>query len=161
MAEDVTASDETLTSGLTLLVNLGNVLLQNAKQDAEVSLENFVPHKITTLLGLITAGAHLYKSLGVKKKSEAEAIWQKCYHKAAVREQLEVLLQLESEWDSFLESVDRGLKTTDRQLSGAKTADSLSPDTSFTDGRSGECVTLGHYLGQGRKLLLVLIRHFG
>lgn len=33
MAED--ASEETLTSGLSLLVKVGNVLLETAKQDAE------------------------------------------------------------------------------------------------------------------------------
>uniref|UniRef100_A0A3B4TM56 Selenoprotein L n=1 Tax=Seriola dumerili TaxID=41447 RepID=A0A3B4TM56_SERDU len=53
------------------------------------------------LFGLMTAGTDFYK-LGVKKKSEAEAVWQKSYN-----------------------------------------------------------VTLGEYLGQGQKLLLVLIRHFG
>uniref|UniRef100_A0A4W6ES13 Selenoprotein L n=1 Tax=Lates calcarifer TaxID=8187 RepID=A0A4W6ES13_LATCA len=73
------------------------------------------------------------------KKSEAEAVWQKSYH----------------EWDSFLESVDRDLQTTDGQLSGVKSADSLSPETPFTDGRSGKSVTLGDYLGQGQKLLLL------
>ncbi|KAM6906215.1 selenoprotein L [Lycodopsis pacificus] len=161
MAEDANVSKETLTSALTLMVNLGKVLLQTAKDQAEESLEAFVPYKITTLLGLITAGADFYRSIGVKKKSEAEDIWQKYYHHAAVREQVEELLQLENEWDSFLESVDRRLQTTDRQLSGIKMADRLSPDTPFTDGRSGESVTLGRYLGQGQKPLLVLIRHFG
>lgn len=78
-----------------------------------------------------------------------------------MREQVEELLQLESEWDSFLESVDQALQTTDGQLSGGKMVDSLSPDTPFTDGRSGKSVTLGQYLSQGQKLLLVLIRHFG
>lgn len=161
MAEDVTVSEETVTSALTLLVNLSKVLLQNAKEDAAVSLENLVPHKISTLFGLITAGADLYKSLGVKTKSEAEAVWQKFYHHAGVREQVEELLQLESEWDSFLESVDTGLQTTHEQPSGAETADSLSPDIVFTDARSGKSVTLGQYLDEGQKLLLVLIRHVG
>lgn len=161
MAEDVTVSEETLTGALTLLVNMGTVLLQTAKQEAQESLESFVPHKITTLFGLIAAGANFYKSLGVKKKKEAEDIWKKSYHHEAVREQVERLLQLETEWDSFLESVDRDLQTTDRQLSGGKIADSLSPDTSFTDAKSGKSVTLGQYLHQGQKLLLVLIRHFG
>ncbi|XP_030577583.1 selenoprotein L [Archocentrus centrarchus] len=161
MAEDVAVSEETLTDALSLLVNMGKVLLQNAKEEAAASLENFVPHKITTLFGLITAGANFYKSLGVKKKSEAEAIWQKSYHCAAVREQVEELLQLENEWDSFLESVDEGLQTTDVQLSGGNKTDSLSPETLFTDGRSGKSVTLGQYLGQGQSLLLVLTRHFG
>lgn len=122
------------------------------------SLERFVPYKITTLYGLMTAGAQLFKSLGVKKKSEAEAVWQKFYHRAAVREQVDELLQLESDWDSFLVSVDEGLQT---ELSGGTIAESLSPETPFTDGRSGKSVTLGQYLDQGQKLLLVLIRHFG
>lgn len=160
MAEDVAVSEETLTSGLSLLVNLSKVLLQNAKQEAADSLENLVPYKITTLFGLIAAGTQFYKSLGVKKKSEAEAVWQKFYHHEAVREQVEELLQVENEWDSFLESVDEGLQATDGQLSG-QIADSLSPDVEFIDGRSGKSVTLGQYLDQGQKLLLVLIRHFG
>ena len=35
MAEDVTVSEETLASSLTLLVDLSKVLLQKAKQEAE------------------------------------------------------------------------------------------------------------------------------
>ncbi|KAK2856012.1 hypothetical protein Q5P01_004747 [Channa striata] len=179
MAEDVTVSEETLTNGLSLLVKVGKVLLETAQQDAQgqcdqmtglktnghaASLRNFVPHKITTLFGLITAGTDFYKRLGVKKRTEAEAIWQKFYHHAAVREQLEDLLQLEvrtRRWDSFLESVDRGLQTHDGQLSGGRTTDCLSPDTVFTDARSGRSVTLGQYLGRGQMLLLVVMRHFG
>uniref|UniRef100_A0AAQ5Y4M7 Selenoprotein L n=1 Tax=Amphiprion ocellaris TaxID=80972 RepID=A0AAQ5Y4M7_AMPOC len=126
-----------------------------------VSLQNLVPHKISTLFGLISAGGDLYRSLGVKTKSEAEAIWKKFYHHAEVREQVEELMQLETEWDSFLESVDTGLQTSQEQLPVAKTGDSLSPDIAFTDARSGESVTLGQYLSQGQKLLLVLIRHVG
>ncbi|MEQ2277941.1 hypothetical protein XENORESO_010124 [Xenotaenia resolanae] len=125
------------------------------------SLESFVPHKITTLFGLITAGEDFYRSIGVKTKGEAEAVWQKSHHQPAVREQVEELLKLENEWDSFLLSLDKGLQMTDEQLSGAKTVDSLSPDSLFTDARSGKSVTLGQFLGQGQKLLLVLVGHLG
>ncbi|TKS76180.1 hypothetical protein D9C73_009658 [Collichthys lucidus] len=158
MAEDESVCEETLTDSLSLLVNLSKVLLQNAKQEAQESLESFVPHKITTLFGLITAGAQFYKRLGVKKRREAEAVWQKSYHLAAVREQVEELLQVEDEWDFFLDGVDKGLQTTDRQLAGAGAADSLSPETPLTDGRSGKSVTLGQYLDQGQKLLLALLK---
>ncbi|KAG7219614.1 hypothetical protein INR49_018952 [Caranx melampygus] len=167
MAEDVTVSEERLSAAVGLLVNLGKTLLLTAKQDAAASLENFVPYKITTLFGLITAGTDLYKSIGVKKKSEAEALWQKFYHHEAVREKVEELLELESEWDSFMERVDKDLQATDRQLSGQKLADSLSPDMSFTDARSGKSVTLGDYLGRGQKTvpearsLRVLVVSFG
>lgn len=160
MAEDVTVTHETVASSLTQLVDLGRVLLENAKKEAAVSLERFVPHKITTLFGLISPGAQLYKSIGVKDRSEAEAVCQKFYHHAEVREKLEELLELENEWNSFLDEVDKGLQTTD-WLSGGKMADSLSPDVAFTDGRSEKSVTLGQFLEQGQKLLLVLIRHYG
>ncbi|KAM4713307.1 uncharacterized protein FYW61_020367 [Anableps anableps] len=161
MAEDVAVSEETLTGALSLLVSLGKILLQNAQQEAAASLETFVPHKITTLFGLITAGENFYRGIGVKTKGEAEAVWQKLYHHPAIREHVEVLLKLENEWDSFLQSVDKGLQTTDEQLSGVKTVDSLSPNSLFTDARSGKSVTLGQFLGQAQKLLLVLIGHFG
>lgn len=143
------------------MVNFAEGLLQTAKQEAEASLENFVSTKITTLLGLINEGANFYKSLGVKTKSEAETIWQKSYHHAAVREQVDDLLELESEWDSFLDRVERDLKVSNGQLGGGETLDRLSPETPLTDARTGQSVTLGHYLDRGQNLLLVLIRHFG
>ncbi|KAF6735842.1 hypothetical protein FQA47_002409 [Oryzias melastigma] len=152
---------EPLTRALSLLVNLGQVLLEKAQQEAAASLETFVPHKISTMFGLITAGANFYRSLGVKTKSEAEEVWKKSYHHAAVREQVEELLQLESDWDAFLQSVDEDLQCTDKLLSGSKAADRIGADSVFTDARSAESVTLGQFLGQNQKLLLVLIRHFG
>lgn len=150
-----------LTCSLSLLIKLGKVLLENGKQEAEASLQDYVPNKITTLFGLITAGADLYNSLGVTKKSEAEAFWQKFFHHESVREQVEELLQLETEWDEFLERLDVDLQTTDRQLRDGPAVASLSADTPLTDARTGENVTLGRYFGKGENLLLVLIRHFG
>ncbi|KAM9779104.1 selenoprotein L [Syngnathus typhle] len=161
MEEDV-IPEESLTTALKQLVSLGNVLLQQAKKDAEVSMEDFVPYKIATLLGLIAAGAEFYRSIGVKKKSEAEAAWQKLYGRAPVREQVEELLQLQSEWDSFLEYVDQSLQSSCAPVKpGGETVDIFSPETLLTDGRSGKSVTLDHYRSPGQKLLLVLIRHYG
>lgn len=74
----------------------------------------------------------------------------------AVREQVEELLKLQTEWDSFLEGVDRSLQTADSQE-----AEHLSPATELCDGRTGKSMTLGDYMDEGQKLLLVLIRHFG
>ncbi|KAM3603361.1 uncharacterized protein V6R79_020740 [Siganus canaliculatus] len=154
MAADVTVTQETLSGGLTQLVNASSDLLEKAKQEAAESLESFVAGKITALFGLTAVASQFYKTLGVTKKQEAEAVWQKYYHHAAVREQVDELLEVESEWDSFLERVDRDLQTTDTQLSGGKKADSLSPDLQFTDARTGKSVTLGQYLHEGQKLLL-------
>ncbi|CAL8314504.1 unnamed protein product [Lota lota] len=161
MAGDAGEAEETITSGLSLLVNLGKVILQNAKQEAGASLEQFVPNKITTMFGLITAAADLYNSIGVTKKSDAESTWAKSYHHAPVREAVENLLQLESEWDSFLASVEAGLGPAETQGPEGSTAERLSGDLALVDARTTETVTLGQYLGKGQSLLLVLIRHFG
>lgn len=153
---ELTEAEDTLVQGLTMLVSLGRVLLHKAKDEA--AEEGFLPYKITTMFGLITGGATLFKNLGVTKKSEAEEIWKKLYHREAVREQVDALLQLETEWDSFLESVDSGLQTSDVPLS---VMSSLNPDMALLDARTAKNVTLGEYLTPGQKQLLVLIRHVG
>lgn len=156
MAEELTEAEDTLVRGLTMLVSLGRVLLHKAKDEA--AEEGFLPYKITTMFGLITAGTTFFRSLGVTKKSEAEEIWKKSYHIKAVKEQVDALLQLETEWDSFLESVDSGLQTSNVPLSPTR---NLSPDIALLDARTSKNVTLGEYLNPGQKQLLVLIRHVG
>lgn len=67
-----------------------------------------------------------------------------CYYryKCVVFVFFAICVSLQDEWDSFLDGVDKGLQTTDRQLAGpgAQIADSLSPETPLTDGRSGKWV---------------------
>uniref|UniRef100_A0A673WWV0 Uncharacterized LOC115192909 n=2 Tax=Salmo trutta TaxID=8032 RepID=A0A673WWV0_SALTR len=161
MAEDISEAEDTLIYGLTGLNTMGRILLENGKQEAAGSIEDFVPNKITTLFGLMTCAANFYNSIGVKKRIDAEDLWKKSYHHAKVQEQVEELLQLEEEWDAFLDRIDTELKTSDKRLTGGPTSQNLSADTPLTDARSGENVTLGLYFGKGENLLLVLIRHFG
>ncbi|KAJ0026779.1 hypothetical protein NQD34_017779 [Periophthalmus magnuspinnatus] len=160
MAEKMTEAEDTLVRGLSMLVSLGRVLLQKARDEAAESLEGFLPYKITTMFGLITGGTTLLKNLGVTKKSEAEELWKKSYHRDAVREQVDALLQLETEWDSFLEHVDQGLLTPNG-VSPMQTTETLRPDTALIDARTAKNVSLGEFLGPGQKQLLVLIRHVG
>uniref|UniRef100_A0AAY5KJQ5 Uncharacterized protein n=3 Tax=Esox lucius TaxID=8010 RepID=A0AAY5KJQ5_ESOLU len=161
MTELISEAEDALILGLADLNTMGRILLENGKQEAAGSIKDFVPNKITTLFGLMTCGANFYKSISVTKHSEAEDLWKKSYHHAMVREQVDELLQLEEEWDAFLDSIDTELKTTDKQLTGRPTSQNLSADTFLTDARSGENVALGKYFGKGENLLLVLIRHFG
>uniref|UniRef100_A0AAV2K7T2 Selenoprotein L n=1 Tax=Knipowitschia caucasica TaxID=637954 RepID=A0AAV2K7T2_KNICA len=159
MAAALTEEEDTLLRGLSLLVSLGTVLLQKAKEEAAESMEGFLPYKITTMFGLITGGTTLFRDLGVTKKSEAEELWKKSYHLEAVREQVDALLQLEIEWDAFLEHVDQSLLASNGQESPVMSVESLSADTALIDARSSKSVTLGEFLVPGQKQLLVLIRH--
>ncbi|KAM8846596.1 selenoprotein L isoform 2-T2 [Synchiropus picturatus] len=148
-----------VAAGLALLVDRSRALLQDARREAEASLETFVAQKISALLGLIAAGADFYRSVGVTRKSEAEGVWQRFYGRDAVAEQVEALLQLERDWDGFLDWVDKSLQTG-RSTEGVPAA-RVGPELVLTDGRSGGSVTLAQHLQAGHKLLLVLIRHYG
>ncbi|KAJ8009060.1 hypothetical protein DPEC_G00084920 [Dallia pectoralis] len=161
MTEHISEPEDDLICGLAGLNTMGRILLENAKQEAAGSIKDFVPNKITTLFGLMTCGANFYKSISVKTQKEAEDLWKKSYHHAKVRDQVDELLQLEKEWDAFLDSIDTELKNTDKQLMGHASLKNLGADTLLTDARSGENVALGKYFGKGESLLLVLIRHFG
>ncbi|KAM8846595.1 selenoprotein L isoform 1-T1 [Synchiropus picturatus] len=141
----------------------GNSRAGNGSSSGErlhaTSLETFVAQKISALLGLIAAGADFYRSVGVTRKSEAEGVWQRFYGRDAVAEQVEALLQLERDWDGFLDWVDKSLQTG-RSTEGVPAA-RVGPELVLTDGRSGGSVTLAQHLQAGHKLLLVLIRHYG
>ncbi|KAG9347519.1 hypothetical protein JZ751_005087, partial [Albula glossodonta] len=119
---------------------------------------------VGSLFGLSAAAASFFTSLSVKKRSEAEQLWKNAYHHSEVRDQVEDLLQLEAEWDAFLEHLDIHLQTSDVLLSRSPQARSLAGEMVLTDARSGESVNLTKYLGKGESLLLsvrVLVVSFG
>ncbi|XP_070697787.1 prostamide/prostaglandin F synthase-like [Pempheris klunzingeri] len=162
-------ADPTAASGvkaLTAFVENGKALLDLAKKESrEVSLQDFIRQKIRieqkqSLLGLIAAGAALYSSLSVKRKKDAEDIWRKANHSAALQDAVQDFQQLEVQWDAFLQHLDDELQLSAKMLAGDHQSKWISPDTSLIDVRTGQRVTLGKYLGRGKKILLVLIRQF-
>ncbi|XP_041928533.1 uncharacterized protein LOC121693270 [Alosa sapidissima] len=166
MAETTADSPETLVNTLTKFILTGRSLLQIAQGEVVTgSLQDFIRNKISierpkSLLGLIAAGAELYKGLSVKKKKEAEDLWGSKFRHAEVREVVEDLLQLGADWDAFLEGLDNELQPRNDALSQTVAVTSLAAETVFTDGRTGTDVSLRKYLGKGSKTLLVLIRQF-
>ena len=60
------------------------------------------------------------------------------YQSPGVRDVIEDLLELEVEWDSFLEHLDSGLQMSDKLLASASPVETLSADIKLTDARSGE-----------------------
>ncbi|XP_059209191.1 prostamide/prostaglandin F synthase-like isoform X2 [Centropristis striata] len=129
------------------------------------TLQEYIRQKIRieqkqSLLGLIEAAADMYRSLSVKRKKDAEDLWRKNNNCAALREAMQDLQQLEVQWDAFLQHLDDELQLSAEILDREHQSKYISPDTSLTDARTGETVTLNKYLEEGRKTLLVLIRQF-
>lgn len=151
---------------LAAFVENGKALLELAeKESREGSLQEFIRQKIRieqrhSLLGLIEAGAALYKSLSVRRKKDAEELWRRNNRFAAVRDAVDALQQLEVQWDAFLQRLDDELQLSPKTLDGNNQSKCISPETSLIDARTGETVTFEKYLGKGKKVLLVLIRQF-
>ncbi|XP_041668118.1 uncharacterized protein LOC121525954 isoform X2 [Cheilinus undulatus] len=161
---DITAAS--CLKALTVFVENGKALLDLAKQESsEGSLQEFIRQKIRieqdqSLLGLIDAGAVLYRSLSVQRKNEAEELWRKQAHCAALQGAVKDFQELEVQWDAFLQHLDDELQLGAKTLDRTQQMKQISPDTSLIDARTGEAVTLEKYFGRGKKILLVLIRQF-
>lgn len=166
MADGADPAAGSCVKALKAFVENGKALLDLAeKESKEGSLQEFIWQKIRieqkqSLLSLIGAGAALYRSLSVKRKKDAEDLWQKNIHCGALADALQDFLQLEVQWDAFLQRLDDELQLSAKILTEGHQSTRISPDTSLINARTGETVTLDKYLGKGKKILLVLIRQF-
>ncbi|XP_035529462.1 uncharacterized protein LOC118336823 [Morone saxatilis] len=166
MADGADPTAVSCVKALIAFVENGKALLDLAeKESREGSLQEFIRQKICieqkqSLLGLIEAGAALYRSLSVKRKKDAEDLWRKNNHCAALRDAVQDFQRLEVQWDAFLQRLDDELQLSAKILDGDHQSKYISPDTSLINARTGETVTLEKYLHKGKKILLVLIRQF-
>nr|XP_046268809.1 uncharacterized protein LOC124071851 [Scatophagus argus] len=160
------ATADSCAKALAAFVENGKALLDLAeKESREGSLQDFIRQKIRieqkqSLLGLIEAGAALYRSLSVKRKKDAEDQWRKNNHCVALSDAVQDFEQLQVQWDAFLQRLDDELQLSATTLDGDPQSRCISPDTSLIDARTRETVTLEKYLGKSKKILLVLIRQF-
>ncbi|XP_042357359.1 uncharacterized protein LOC121954097 [Plectropomus leopardus] len=159
-------ADSTVVKALTAFVESGRALLDLAERESrEGSLQEFIRQKIRieqkhSMLGLIEVAAALYRSLSVQTKNDAEDLWRKKNHCAAVQDAVLNFQQLEVQWDAFLQRLDDELQLSAKILAGEHQSKCISPDISLIDARTGGVVKLEKYLGKGKKILLVLIRQF-
>ncbi|XP_068195543.1 peroxiredoxin-like 2C [Antennarius striatus] len=166
MADGEDSSANSYVKALTVFTENGNALLDFAEKECrEGTLQDFIRQKIRidrqqSLLGLIEAGAALYRSLSVQKKKDAEELWRKNNHSAALRVSVQEFQKLEMRWDSFLQRLDDDLEMTPNRLDGGHQSKYISAETPLINARTGERTTLKEYLGKSKKILLVLIRQF-
>lgn len=161
MAEEKLLQKDSLVKSLADLVISGRQILENAIEERRNgSLQDFSSKKISLLLGFTDTGAHFLSSLSVKKRTEAEELWKKYFHDVDVQDHVEDLLQLETDWNEFVEGVDSELNLNGNLHGEVQLGGYMPGVLKLKDARSDESVSLGSYLGKGTKLLLVLLRHF-
>ncbi|XP_070776856.1 prostamide/prostaglandin F synthase-like [Enoplosus armatus] len=98
--------------------------------------------------------------LDLAEKESREAFLYDLSSCAALRDAVQDFLELEVQWDAFLQRLDDELQLSAEILDGDHQSKCISPDTFLIDARTEETVTLEKYLGKGKKTLLVLIRQF-
>ncbi|XP_014353576.1 selenoprotein L [Latimeria chalumnae] len=160
MAEGSSVPKEVLVQLLSELVKEGREVLEKVVEESKQgSMKEFVLHRISSLGTMIGVYATFLNRLSVQKRCDAEQLWKKYFYCSDVRDCVDDLLQFEIEWNSFLQSVDSVLQcdniTAQLELGGQ-----VSQDLEFVEARSGRSIKFADYLGKGKKLLLVLLRHF-
>ena len=101
---------------------------------------------------------------GVSTYSQLEVLWRRHYGDPEVRKAVEALLESEDASHRFVDDVDRSFRAVDagrRVEKKTAAGDSLLPNLSVVDGRSGEEARLEEYWKRSKVTLFVLLRHFG
>lgn len=142
------------------LSSLLNSLLEKAKQSVQQSLECFISDEVRQLGAAIGGYFKCMNGFGVKTRAALEAIWSKFYQSQDIRDAVEELIEVEDNWNAFLDNVDCMLSGTvideDVQVSTGMHAPCDIPLINVTTKSS---TSLGDMIGQ-RFLLLVMLRHF-
>ncbi|XP_078256146.1 selenoprotein L [Rhinoraja longicauda] len=158
--EDCSPGEKELLRAIDELCRGGRGILAAAREESGgAKAQEFVSLKIGRLAGLIQLYANFYNNLNVRRRGDAEDLFKRFYHSAAMRDQMEDLLRFELEWNNFLGDVDNQIKADSFQTQ-LKLGTQVPGCLKLTDVRSGREVQLEDFLHGQEKLLLVLLRHF-
>ena len=169
MAERTALGDKTvLISSLRKLTSdlSQKVASSRAKLHSTESIDHFLdraktdamPHLFETRLLYF----HCFSSLGVATRAELEEAWKAHYTDEDVRESVEDLFASEKKWEEYIDEIEAVFQKHQSTAPRAITAGSkVDLDlTLFIEAKSGNPVSLKHYLDQSPLTLLVLMRHF-
>ena len=84
-------------------------LLEKAERSVQQSLEGFVSDEVRQLGSAIGGYFKCFDAFNVKTRTALEAKWSECYQCQEIRDTVEYLLEVEENWNAFLEKVDRML----------------------------------------------------
>ncbi|KAJ8270705.1 hypothetical protein GJAV_G00118290 [Gymnothorax javanicus] len=149
-------SDDVLVNALSDFLSAARKQLNETKNECS---KGHPPEKVSEIIcglfGSVVPAASFFTSLSVKSRVEAEELWKTAYSRAEVRDRVEDFLQLEEDWDAFLQSQDAEQHKSDTLLRQDLKAGSLIGEMALTDARTGKTVNLAQYLGKGERLLLL------
>ena len=113
---------------------------------------------------MMPAYAECMENLGVKTRSELEALWGKHYRNSHVRESVELLLDAEENHKEFIAMVDKELMEYEEKVAFKDTTvvgQELPKNIGLIDVVSGDRSLLETYWKESKFTLFILLRHFG
>ncbi|WAR20139.1 LOW QUALITY PROTEIN: hypothetical protein MAR_001977, partial [Mya arenaria] len=122
-------------------------LLQYGRDSVQESKEEFINGKIGKLFGMSFAYEKCYNRLHVSTKEGLERKIHRFSRDRDLREASSDLLDVEQDWDTFLQGVDKSLEgKTEDTVQVGETGPLNFP---LVDARSGEATSLQEYVGKG------------
>lgn len=135
-------------------------ILPIATKYAAESLEEFSGGKVGCMWAMMDNYYQAYTGMGAKTRTDFEDVIGKSFSDAKVQQSFEELLELETEWDSFLIEQDKKLHSQ-QAATCLSVGDPAPLENSLADARTGEVTSLQQILSNcGEQLVVVLLRHF-
>lgn len=148
---------EEISGALKQLTETIEELLNYGRESSKGSVEEFVDGKIGKMFGFAFAYQKCMTSLEVKTKDEMEKILHTHAKNHEIRELSMELLDLEQEWDIFLNDIDKIL--ADDCSETVQLGHTGPIYDNLVDVRTNENTSLKEFLDD-HSLILVLLRHF-
>lgn len=129
------------------LVEKEESLLTYARDAVSGSVKTFVDEKIGKLFGLASVYKQAFERLQVQNKNEMDRKIRMCFRLPEIRESCDDWHELEHEWDTLLQDVDRGLD--DLASQPLTQGQNIPMDLPLIDARTGENVSLQNFIKSG------------
>lgn len=118
-----------------------STLLSSARRDCLNSIEDFVSDKVRKMGSIMTFYHNIFCNLDVQNRKELDNKISQLYGDKEIRESVDELIELESEWDEFLEGVDKKLNG-DKVKNELAVGDQGPCELMLTDVRTERCVCI-------------------
>ena len=103
-----------------------------------------------------------FKTVGVRHRSELEALWTSLYSDPTVSECVENLLAAEDHWTGLIAELDREMEAHEERtaLPIVQAGEQFPLDISLVETRSGDTIQLKNCLEKSKYTMFILRKHY-
>ena len=155
---------ETLLQALRLLADGLDKKVDDSRKRYESSrdINDFSTVNGLRLIIPVSLYVGCFKTVGVKCRSELEALWASLYSDPAVSECVDNLLAAEDRWTGLIAELDREMEAHEERtaLPVVQVGERFPLDISLVETRSGDTVQLKSCLEKSQYTMFILRKHY-